>query len=409
METPTSAPVLSTSFTGYSGDITSTYSTETTWFTGSDSFTTPETIYHVETPTPTSTMMTPHSWLGGNKTLTTGGIIYFTTTTDMVTTFTTYCPNPMTLTTKSQTFTVTQPTTLTITCTNSDVTQILPTSKATPPSWQNTISAQATTVNGASHQGTNTQQNNSGSPTTNGVTHQETNAQQSNGGSAVTFTSLATSTEIVTELTTYCPSPTVLTTNGATYTITEPTTLTITDCPCTLTHTSTIKSAQPTNGPATASFTTTFSPFDTPGFGYTNRTQSPSGQIFNNGSTVLTRPYGGNSSTTATTGLPTSIPFSSSKDGNEMIITQNNTVTANVDASQRAESMGVQTPTPATSNAIVIDATTAFTTVTPSQGSFKRRHYNENAMIPVNVSSNASNSLKSCSLFAILGSLFMLL
>jgi hypothetical protein len=43
-------------------------------------------------------------------------------------------------------------------------------------------------------------------------------------------------TVIVTALTTYCPYATELTHNGITYTVTEETTLTITDCPCTLTQ-----------------------------------------------------------------------------------------------------------------------------------------------------------------------------
>ncbi|TVY29520.1 Clock-controlled protein [Lachnellula hyalina] len=41
-------------------------------------------------------------------------------------------------------------------------------------------------------------------------------------------------TEIVTALTTYCPAATEITQNGVTYTITEATTLTITNCPCTV-------------------------------------------------------------------------------------------------------------------------------------------------------------------------------
>lgn len=45
-----------------------------------------------------------------------------------------------------------------------------------------------------------------------------------------------TETVVVTEFTTYCPSPTTITTNGATYTVSVPTTLTITDCPCTITR-----------------------------------------------------------------------------------------------------------------------------------------------------------------------------
>jgi len=48
-----------------------------------------------------------------------------------------------------------------------------------------------------------------------------------------------TTTEVVTKLTTYCPEPTTLTFNNRTYTVTEPTTLTVTDCPCTVTKTHT--------------------------------------------------------------------------------------------------------------------------------------------------------------------------
>ncbi|KAJ4309135.1 hypothetical protein N0V84_011678 [Fusarium piperis] len=48
--------------------------------------------------------------------------------------------------------------------------------------------------------------------------------------SNVTYT-----TEVVTAYTTYCPAPTEITHGGKTYTITEATTLTITDCPCTIT------------------------------------------------------------------------------------------------------------------------------------------------------------------------------
>lgn len=50
-------------------------------------------------------------------------------------------------------------------------------------------------------------------------------------------------TEVVTEFTTYCPEATTFTTNGKTYTVTEATTLTITDCPCTLIHPSTSSEA----------------------------------------------------------------------------------------------------------------------------------------------------------------------
>ncbi|EER24048.1 hypothetical protein D8B26_002221 [Coccidioides posadasii str. Silveira] len=43
-------------------------------------------------------------------------------------------------------------------------------------------------------------------------------------------------TEVVTAYTTYCPGPTTLTHGTNTYTVTEATTLTITDCPCTVTR-----------------------------------------------------------------------------------------------------------------------------------------------------------------------------
>jgi len=48
--------------------------------------------------------------------------------------------------------------------------------------------------------------------------------------SNVTYT-----TEVVTALTTYCPYATQITHGGSTYTVTEATTLTITNCPCTVT------------------------------------------------------------------------------------------------------------------------------------------------------------------------------
>ncbi|KAG8423066.1 hypothetical protein J3459_009783 [Metarhizium acridum] len=51
-------------------------------------------------------------------------------------------------------------------------------------------------------------------------------------------------TEVVTALTTYCPAPTVLTQGTKTYTVTSATTLTITDCPCTIS-----KTVQPTAVP----------------------------------------------------------------------------------------------------------------------------------------------------------------
>ncbi|KAH9999764.1 hypothetical protein F4779DRAFT_622626 [Xylariaceae sp. FL0662B] len=49
------------------------------------------------------------------------------------------------------------------------------------------------------------------------------------GNATTSFT-----TEIVTSYTTYCPGPTEITHGTKTYTVTEATTLTITDCPCTI-------------------------------------------------------------------------------------------------------------------------------------------------------------------------------
>jgi len=48
------------------------------------------------------------------------------------------------------------------------------------------------------------------------------------------FQNVTYTTEVVTAVTTYCPEPTELTYGGTTYTITEATTLTISDCPCTI-------------------------------------------------------------------------------------------------------------------------------------------------------------------------------
>jgi hypothetical protein len=48
------------------------------------------------------------------------------------------------------------------------------------------------------------------------------------------FKNVTYTTEIVTAITTYCPEPTTVEYGGTTYTITEATTLTITDCPCTI-------------------------------------------------------------------------------------------------------------------------------------------------------------------------------
>ncbi|MCJ1248783.1 hypothetical protein MMC30_006002 [Trapelia coarctata] len=63
-------------------------------------------------------------------------------------------------------------------------------------------------------------------------------------------------TEVVTAYTTYCPAPTSIVHGNQTYTVTEATTLTITNCPCTLTKpvlTSTIVACTSCSAPAVAS------------------------------------------------------------------------------------------------------------------------------------------------------------
>jgi len=48
------------------------------------------------------------------------------------------------------------------------------------------------------------------------------------------YSNVSYTTEVVTEYTTYCPEATQVSYNGQTYTVTEPTYLTITNCPCTI-------------------------------------------------------------------------------------------------------------------------------------------------------------------------------
>jgi len=65
-------------------------------------------------------------------------------------------------------------------------------------------------------------------------------------------------TEVHTAYTTVCPASTELTFNGVTYTATESTTLTITNCPCTIVKPVTTSSvvAYPTSAPVYANTTT---------------------------------------------------------------------------------------------------------------------------------------------------------
>ncbi|KAI9167695.1 Clock-controlled protein [Paramyrothecium foliicola] len=55
------------------------------------------------------------------------------------------------------------------------------------------------------------------------------------GVSAYAHGNVTVVTEVVSSYVTYCPEPTQITHGDKTYTVTEATTLTITDCPCTIT------------------------------------------------------------------------------------------------------------------------------------------------------------------------------
>lgn len=118
------------------------------------------------------------------------GSVVYSTKYEVVSEFTTYCPEATMLTVNNKTIVVTEPTVLTITdcpCTlthvESSIHEVAPASQMPPPS-------------------------------------------------AVT----TTRTEVVSEFTTYCPEATTLTYNNKTIVITEATEVTVTDCPCTLTH-----------------------------------------------------------------------------------------------------------------------------------------------------------------------------
>lgn len=86
-----------------------------------------------------------------------------------------------------------------------------------------------------------------------------------------------TTTEVVTEYTTYCPYPTTIVENNHTYTVTEATTLTISNCPCTRTLTyATVTEThcpggchKPTDSPTYPNVTvTTYAPPPPPPTGY---------------------------------------------------------------------------------------------------------------------------------------------
>jgi hypothetical protein len=118
-------------------------------------------------------------------------------TTEVVTSFTTYCPGPTEVVVNDKTHTVTEATTLTITdcpCTISrPVTSLPPKPTATKTKGHND--------------------------------------DHDDDDHDVVYT-----TKVVDVYTTYCPGPTTVVVGDQTHTVTEATTLTVTDCPCTVTE-----------------------------------------------------------------------------------------------------------------------------------------------------------------------------
>ncbi|CAH0058173.1 unnamed protein product [Clonostachys solani] len=182
------------------------------------------------------------------------------TTTKVITAITTYCPEPTTLTYPHTTITVTSPTTLTI--------PVKPTTLTIP--IQPTTSTSAQPSSGCVDTCNDAYNKCRGQP---GANRSTCAAQYASclgyspfagNGTLITPTAcsqapvqtssgflssaVTTTTTVVTAITTYCPVPTTLTYNSQTYTVTEPTTLTITNCPCTVVTT---KPVVPT-GPATS-------------------------------------------------------------------------------------------------------------------------------------------------------------
>lgn len=68
-------------------------------------------------------------------------------------------------------------------------------------------------------------------------------AAAATGAAAWSGSNVTVTTDVVTAYTTYCPEATKITMGNKTYTVTSASTLTITDCPCTITRPCTTSSA----------------------------------------------------------------------------------------------------------------------------------------------------------------------
>ena len=158
-------------------------------------------------------------------------------TTEVVTAITTYCPAATTLTFNDKTYTVTSATTLTITdcpCTISKPATPKPVPanecvqtcydaynkcRGQPDPNFSTCAAEYSACLGYNPF------NGNGSL----VTPTACSSQPPAATTPILYT-----TKVLTAITTYCPAPTTLSYNDKTYVVTEPTHLTITDCPCTV-------------------------------------------------------------------------------------------------------------------------------------------------------------------------------
>lgn len=171
-------------------------------------------------------------------------------TTEVVQSYTTYCPSPTTFAQGSHTYTVTGPTTLTITDCPCTITRSEPSSLGSEASGggnsgqgyttevvqsYTTYCPSSTTVVQGSHTYTAT------GPTTLTITDcpctitRSKNPTVGYGTETRPLTGQTGRTSVVSSFTTYIPSPTTLTFNSKTYTVSGATMLTVTDCPCTLT------------------------------------------------------------------------------------------------------------------------------------------------------------------------------
>ncbi|KAH8169811.1 hypothetical protein LIA77_10355 [Sarocladium implicatum] len=154
-----------------------------------------------------------------------------TTTTEVVTAFTTYCPEATTLTYGDKTYTVTEATTLTITdcpCTltkpvQPTTTHIAPKDECAAMCEDKYNSCRTAPDANMSYCAAKYAECLGYSPWDSGsfVTPTACSAKPTH----TTYT-----TEVVTAVTTYCPEATTLTYGNKTYTVTKPSTVTITDC-----------------------------------------------------------------------------------------------------------------------------------------------------------------------------------